>query len=217
MTKTVHNIVFDLGNVLIPVDRQRAYKKLAPFLPPDKERLLREDTPAFERLLVKPAAALESGKISFDEFQTTIKSTLGIDSNDMDFRSIYCDMFSLNEQMVGLGSELSQQYNTWLASNTSDVHYMWVLERYPEVAFYRSAALSYELGVMKPAAEFYRKAISYFNIDPRRSVFIDDLEDNVAAAIESGMIGIVFKEYDLLIPKLESLGIDIPQTGRNSS
>ena len=217
MSQTIDHIVFDLGNVLVPIERQRAYKKIEPYLPPDKKRLLREDVPAFERLLAKPAVALESGAVSFDEFQTTVKSTLGIDSNNLDFRTVYCDIFSLNRRMVELGVALSQQYNTWLASNTSDVHYMWILERFPEVAFYKSAALSYELGVMKPAVEYFQKAISYFDIDPQRSVFIDDLEDNVGAAIESGMNGIIFKEYDLLIPELESLGVKIPQTGSDFS
>jgi FMN phosphatase YigB (HAD superfamily) len=217
LTKTIENTVFDLGNVLVPVEKQRAYKKIEPYLPSDLKRLLREDTPSFELLLTEPAVALESGAISFDEFETTVKSTLGIDSNDIDFHTIYCDVFSLNRPMVELGSALSQRYNTCLASNTSEVHYEWILERFPEVAFYKAAALSYELRVMKPDIEYFRKAINLFNIDPQRSVFIDDLEENVVAAIECEMNGIVFKGYASLIPELERLGVEVPNSERGMS
>ena len=217
MSKTIDHIVFDLGNVLVPIEKQRAHDKLVQHLPPDMEKLLREDVSAFDRLLIKPTVALESGVISFSEFQMTVKSILGINSNDMDFHTVYCDIFSLNRNMVDLGVSLSQQYNTWLASNTSDVHYMWILKRFPEVAFYKAAALSFQLGVLKPATEYFRKAISLFNIDPQRSVFIDDLEENVAAAIQSGMFGIVFKGHSLLLQELERLGIEIPNVGRNAS
>ena len=212
MTKTIDNIVFDLGNVLVPVERQRAYKKIEPYLPLDKKRLMLEDPPGFEGLLAAAATAFESGFISFDEFQTSIISTLEIDHNQLDFYEAYCDVFSLDQRMVKLGTTLAGRYDSWLASNTSEVHYKWILERFPEVAFYKSAALSYELGVMKPDLDYFRKAINLFNIDPQRSVFIDDLEENVAAAIESGMNGIVFKGYSSLIPELERLGIEVPSS-----
>jgi FMN phosphatase YigB (HAD superfamily) len=209
----IENIVFDLGNVLVPVDRSHAYLKLRPYLSAEMTRLLHEDREAFEGLFREPAAALETGAIDFHHFRVTMERILVIELGDDLFRQIWCDMFSLDEEMVELGECLSGLYNTWLASNTSVVHYAWILQRFPRVAFYRGAALSYELGVMKPAEAYYEKAMVRFGIEPASSVFIDDIEENVSGAIRAGMHGIVFKNRQQLLGELESRGIVIPREG----
>lgn len=209
----IENIVFDLGNVLVPVDRAKAYFKLKPYLSAEMTRLLREDRESFEELFRRPAAALETGAIDFHQFRLTMEGILGIELGDEQFHHIWCDMFSEDEEMVALGEFLSRVYSTWLASNTSVVHYAWILERFPRVAFYRAAALSYELGVMKPADAYYEKAMVRFGIEPACSVFIDDSEENVAGAIRAGMQGIVFKNRQQLLGELQARGIAIPDEG----
>ena len=213
MTKQILNIVFDLGNVLVPVHPRRAYERLEPFLPPDKAKLLREDLPEFEKLILQYGIELECGTISFEEFQKDVKRALGVKTDDMDLRTIYCDIFTMDKGMVELGTRLADSYDVWLASNTSKAHYTWILNKFPEVEFYKSAALSYKLGVMKPAPEYFQKAIRLFGINPQESVFMDDLEDNVNAAVQAGMNGIVFRNQDLLIEELVDLGVQAPNSG----
>ncbi len=101
----------------------------------------------------------------------------------------------------------------WLASNTSRVHYEYILKMFPQVAFYKGAALSFELGVMKPALAYYRKALAKFGIPPKQAVFIDDLEENVEGAIKAGLMGIVFQDRQQLVKDLRSLGITVDATG----
>jgi FMN phosphatase YigB (HAD superfamily) len=209
----IENIVFDLGNVLVPLHREQAYLKLTPCLPPEMTRLLQEDVERFEYFFEEPAIALETGAIDFHQFRLAVGRILGIELDEEEFLEIWCDMFSVDEGMVALGESLSGPYNTWLASNTSLVHYAWIMERFPKVAFYRAAALSYELGVMKPDAAYYEKALVRFGIDPARSIFIDDREENVAGAIRAGMDGIVFKDRPRLLDELRGRGITIPDEG----
>jgi putative hydrolase of the HAD superfamily len=211
--KMIENIVFDLGNVLVPVNRRHAYVKLTPYLPPDMARLLREDVERFECLFEDPLVALETGAIDFHGFRLAVERILGIELDEDEFLEIWCDMFSVDEGMVALGESLSTTYNTWLASNTSLVHYAWIVERFPRVAFYRAAALSYELGVMKPDAAYYEKALFRLGIEPARSVFIDDRDENVSGARRAGMHGIVFKDRPRLLEELRGLGIAIPDQG----
>jgi putative hydrolase of the HAD superfamily len=206
----ITDILFDLGNVLVPVDREVAYRRLEPHLATDAARLLNEDRPAFERRLAGPISELESGRMDFPEFRRTLERRLGISLGEGEFHRIYCDIFRMNEEMVGLGERLTTRYGTWLASNTSEAHYQWILERFPRVAFYRDAALSYRLGVMKPAAKYFQMAIERFGVDPKRSVFIDDIDENVAAAVNCGLHGVLFKDYSQLVNDLQSLGVDVP-------
>ncbi|MEW6530807.1 MAG: HAD family phosphatase [Thermodesulfobacteriota bacterium] len=203
----IRDIVFDLGNVLLRVNRPTVYERLTPYLPRDRARLLREDPKAFERLFHSSIAELETGRITFDRFQDQVEEILGMHMDPEEFRFAYCDAFSLDAEMVRLGKALSVRYRTWLASNTSEADYRYILESFPQVSFYRSAALSYKLGVMKPARAYFERTIEQFGIEPKSAIFIDDLEANVQAAMQVGLHGIVFKGYPSLLVELERLGV----------
>jgi HAD superfamily hydrolase (TIGR01509 family) len=60
---------------------------------------------------------------------------------------------------------------------------------------------------MKPAEEYYEKIIEKFGLDPTRCVFIDDLPENVEAAVQAGMWGIIFTGREQLVERLRELGI----------
>jgi HAD superfamily hydrolase (TIGR01509 family) len=48
------------------------------------------------------------------------------------------------------------------------------------------------VGVKKPDARIYRRAMEWASVRPEEILFIDDLEKNVHAAIALGMQGIQF-------------------------
>jgi glucose-1-phosphatase len=207
----ITDVIFDLGNVLVPFDREIAYGRLRPHLSADKALMLERDRKRFEALLRTPAIDLETGKTDFDDFRRSVQEILDTDIEEDEFLSIWCDMFRMNEDTVALGEFLSSRYRTWLASNTSKAHYDWILDRFPRVAFYRGAALSYELGLVKPSKEYFRKTVDLFGIAGESAVFIDDLEENVASAVATGMKGIVFRDYQQLLGDLRMLGIRVPE------
>jgi glucose-1-phosphatase len=213
----ITDIIFDLGNVLVAFDWAPAYEKLVPHLPPHRARLMKEDKAAFRALFREPARALEMGKIDFSAFHQHMTSVLDAPLGEEEFREIWCNIFSMNKDMVALGRQLSEPYRTWLASNTSRAHYRWVLESFPQVFFYRDAALSFELGVMKPAAEYYERALELFGIERSRSLFIDDLTENVTGAVAAGMNGIVFRNRTELLRQLRHLGVCVPNAGEEST
>lgn len=205
------NILFDLGNVLVPVHWERAIERISPHVSPDNAALLTQGVWAFQELVRDPATALETGQIEMDKFYRTVSTILGLRLSEEEFHDIWCDIFTLDEQMVELGTWLAQTYSTWLLSNTNAAHYQWIVRRFPRVVFYRAAALSYELGVMKPDTRYYELALRQFNIKPEQSVFIDDREENVEGALRLGIRGIVFKGVPALIRELSALGIKVPE------
>jgi putative hydrolase of the HAD superfamily len=213
MNRTINHILFDLGNVLVPVDWEMAFRNLLPHLPPGRAKLLREDRQAFVDLLSEPAIALETGVTNSDQFYGAVTEILGTDLNRDDFLEIWCNIFSLDESMVSLGKSLSRDYGTWLVSNTSRIHYEYIVEKFPGVLFYKDAALSCDLGVMKPAATYYEKAVQKFGIVPSQAVFIDDLQENVEGAMRAGITGIVFRNRKQLVEELQRLGVNVRETG----
>lgn len=206
----ITDILFDLGNVLVPIDWNRAYARLVPHLPQQMVELLRTDRAAFEKTISGPCAELETGKIRFSEFYPTVSDKLGIRMSEEEFHYIWCDIFELDSEMVELGRQMAQCYGTWLVSNTSEAHYQWILDRFPEVEFYKDAALSYELGVMKPSPAYFTKAMSRFNLDPANAVFIDDIVENVEGAIRVGINGIVYRGREHMLRELMKLDVILP-------
>jgi len=206
----IRDILFDLGNVLAPFDWDIALRRLAPYLPEDRARLLATDKKGFAALFQAPSVALETGKIKFGRFQKLMEDILGVKIPRKEFHTIWCDIFRIDGAVVALGRFLSTHYRTWLVSNTSEAHYLWIKEKFPDVVFYRSAALSYELGVMKPCIDFYDKVIAKFDINPGAAVFVDDLVENVEAAIQAGMHGIIFRGAECLLRRFSELGLKVP-------
>jgi len=206
----ITDIVFDLGNVLVAVNWDKAFERLLPHLPARMAEMMTHDLPRFKRLFHGPAIQLETGRIDFTEFHRLMAGILDARLAQGEFRDIWCCVFSMDEAMVSLGKSLSRTYRTWLASNTSRAHYKSIVEKFPDVVFYRAAALSYELGVMKPAARYYRKAMDLFGINAGSALFIDDLPENVEGAIQAGLTGIVFRDRQELLAEFGNLGIELP-------
>jgi glucose-1-phosphatase len=205
----IRHILFDLGNVLIPLKWDRTYDMLEPLLAPDHAVLLRRNPNEFKQLFLTHSLALERGEIEFDEFLRLTSAIFGTELTAPEFERIWVSMFSLDEKVVELGECLSKNYGTWLVSNTSRIHYEFIITEFPRVRFYKDAALSYKFGVMKPDQEYYRKAIAQFGIDPADAVFIDDLPENVEGSVKAGMKGIVYRGYSSLLEELEDLGVDV--------
>ncbi len=207
----IADILFDLGKVLVTFDWDIALQRLLPHLTAETAREVAESKEKFTGLFREPGIALEKGQIDFEEFYHHMRNRLEISIGKEEFRYIWCDIFELDEDMVMLGRGLSRTYRTWLVSNTSRAHYRWIIEKFPRVTFYRDAALSFELGAMKPSREYYRGVIDKFGIDPARAVFIDDLPENVVGALKAGMKGIVFRGREHLVAELELMGVKVPR------
>jgi putative hydrolase of the HAD superfamily len=70
------------------------------------------------------------------------------------------------------------------------------------------------LGAMKPSPRIFEPALSLSQADPARSVFIDDLERNLAPARALGMHTIRFRSAGQLASELGDLEIGIRERGR---
>jgi len=206
----INDIMFDLGNVLVPVNWDRAFNRLAAHLPEELIQLRQTDLSAFQLLFKEPAINLEKGSIDFAKFHEIMMQELSAEIDVKEFRSIWCDIFTLDGRMADLAESLSTRYGVWLVSNTSRAHWRYIIARWPMLSFFKGAALSFELNCMKPSPEYYRKAVEMFGVDPATSVFIDDLADNVRGAVDYGMAGIVFLDREQLLADFHGLGVFEP-------
>jgi 2-haloacid dehalogenase len=78
-------------------------------------------------------------------------------------------------------------------------------ERFDFLSWFEDAVVSGEHGVVKPDRRIFEIAIRRFRIDPPRSVFVDDLAENVAAASAWGFHALHFTGAARLRAELEAL------------
>ncbi|KAF5462783.1 hypothetical protein F2P56_018764 [Juglans regia] len=64
-------------------------------------------------------------------------------------------------------------------------------------------------GKRKPDPDFYLDVLSQLEVNSENCIFIDDRLKNVEAAAEVGIVGLHFKNTNLLLQDLSSMGIDI--------
>ena len=76
------------------------------------------------------------------------------------------------------------------------------LRQYIQVAF-----SSCYVGLRKPGAAIYRRALDILGVPPERVLFIDDRQENVAGAASVGIETIHFTGATALQPQLQSLGV----------
>lgn len=70
--------------------------------------------------------------------------------------------------------------------------------------------ISSDVGYIKPEPEIYEILFERFNLIPGECVFIDDRADNIEAAINMGMSGIVFEEIGQVKKQLKRvLGVEV--------
>ena len=198
------NILFDIGNVLIKLEHDRAFKKLAKFMNPLTAMLIWAKKDEFMKDIQREQDLLETGKMTIQQFFSRLKGKIGLKMDFEQFEDAWCSMFSINEDVVRFADELSNNYKIFLLSNTNETHINHLFKEFPVFDFISGTALSHELGYLKPAPEFFNKALEKLNIKAEESVFIDDSEVNVKAASEAGITSFQFTS-------LEKLKTDMPR------
>jgi HAD superfamily hydrolase (TIGR01509 family) len=122
--------------------------------------------------------------------------------------SKWVDMFELQPQMVDLAHRLSDRYRVHLLSNIGDLHWAHLSREYGLHRIGHGALPSFVAGAMKPDAEIYAEAERRFDLDPRSTVFIDDREENVAAARSRSWQAIEHSGFHSTVSALRALGVN---------
>jgi len=208
MKKNIKNLIFDFGGVLYDIDIMKAvyeFKKIGIDLKEEKKN--------FPVIL----AELESGLISDDEFFDIVATMSNKPINkNLILDAFYSVLTGLNKESYSYLLRFRKNYNLFLLSNTSALHYEKfheeILSNPETVEFYNSFIkeyYSYQLKLRKPDIKIFDYVIKDSGVNPAETVFIDDNPENVEGAIKAGLNGFVFgketkwdefiKTFDLIL------------------
>lgn len=202
----IRNIVFDFGNVLFDLD--------LPAIGREIRRLVGDQYEAVrERLQQSGIFELyETGGLSTEEFVDAIRfagpAPLSAGQVVAAWNSIFIGMPAERFDML---LRLRRHYNVFLLSNINELHAAWIddyLLREHGISDFQSRYFdgvyySHLIRLRKPDREIYEYVLADAEILPGETLFIDDLEENVAAARTVGIQGIV-KQPDVDVATLLS-------------
>ena len=193
--------IFDIGNVILPFDFTVALRKLQQ--KSDVEHLVHAMEPV--------KFAYESGRIGRAEFLEQMRAVLHYTGTVEEFTAVWQDIFTQNPAMLDLLRRLHSNYPLYLLSNTSDLHMDYVTRIYPVFGLFKDGVYSYRAKCFKPDRRIYETALAQFGIEPGETVFIDDLQPNIATALEMGFHAIHYdyNRHDDLVSRLADLAVRI--------
>jgi putative hydrolase of the HAD superfamily len=203
-------LIFDFGNVLAHFDYRRACERFGARVGLSGEAFL-------ERVLAAGFSAIvqryERGGLSSAEFAEAVCALVGLDIPFEEFATGWSDIFWLNEPVARLVRRLKAGgFTLVLGSNTNDLHAAQFRQQFAEpLACFDSLVLSYEVGHIKPTAPFYHACAAAAGRAPADCIFIDDLAENVAGAVEAGLRGIQYRDTPSLVAELSALGVMAPE------
>jgi len=185
----IKNIVFDLGGVLITLDRSEAVNRFKKAGLTNAEELLN----AYHQRGI--FLELEEGKLSREEFYEAVRKEAGkFVSNETIEYGWMGFMKEMPEYKLIMLEELKRKgYRLYLLSNTNPVIMSWAFSSAfsPQgksiEEFFDKLYLSYQIGYTKPHPEIYRFMFNDSGMIPSESLFIDDGSANVEMGKQLGM------------------------------
>ncbi len=197
----IRAVVFDFGGVISTVDVEGFVRRIA----------ARSKKSALEigALLYgsKLPILYESGRLSSEDFFARIVALCGLRMPQDAFVRAFTEMFTPIEPTLALIRRLKGRYRLGLLSNTNEWHFRGHIATVPVFPLFDAVTLSYEVREMKPGERIYRDALAKLGLPPESCVFIDDIEENVAAARKLSMRAIRYEGHDRLMEALAELSV----------
>lgn len=200
-------IVFDIGGILeiIPEGGDPATR----FAALDEEWNARLGLPLGHLTRCVDAIVADGalGRCTYEEWCERLRASLGVSQADFDeymvaFWDIY--MGNPNEEMIAYFRALRPRYHTGILSNSFVGAREHEEERYGFTSMVNVAIYSHEEGVRKPDRAIYALICERLGARPDEIIFLDDVEQNVAAARDYGIHAIQFRDNSQAIAEIQA-------------
>ncbi len=209
MNSVAHTIIFDLGKVIVDFDHMVFCRNASLHCDLSPDEIYRK---IFHAGLEK---RFDSGALTPEAFFNAVCSALSLKIDIGLFACLWSDIFTLTPGIESLINRLKQQYRLLCLSNTNPWHFNWCRQHFKVLEAFDACILSYECHCCKPDFGIYKKALKKTDALPAMCLYIDDIADNVAAARQLNMQGIVFSSVVELEQALLDSGYLQPHTSIN--
>ena len=201
---SIKTIIFDIGGVLINIHPEKTLN----FFENVTELSINQ---LQESIIWDIYYQYEIGRLDDFQFYSAINNLFPEDKkiSEGDF---WCGWKLLLGEQTKVVNLLINYYETmpiWLLSNTNPWHiqYLKSCSEYYFHKFITGAIYSYDVGYRKPDKTIYNLTMEKIGISGEEILFIDDDQENVKAANETGINAIIYEGMEKLIASLAKFKI----------
>jgi 2-haloacid dehalogenase len=203
---TNHQVIFDLGNVLIRWDPRNLYRKI-----------FGTDIQGMEWFLAHVCNAEWNDRLDAGQsFVSAVAERIAKFPDHADLIRAYHERWfeTLGEPVaenVAVLSDLKRiGYQVHALTNWSAETFYPAQKLFPFLTWFDGVVVSGEEGLVKPDPRIYQRLLDRYRLTASSAVFIDDVHRNVEAAKGLGIKAIQFNESINLRRELQGLGIPLP-------
>ncbi|MCD8042506.1 MAG: HAD family phosphatase [Tannerellaceae bacterium] len=185
---TIKNIVFDLGGVIMTIDRDQAVKRFEEIGVKDAEKLI--DPYEQKGIFLE----VENGDMTQEEFRKALSEYTGKELSLEEVRYGWMGfVVDVPQYKLDYILDLRKNYNVYLLSNTNPYIQDWARStRFSEAGrpindYFDKMYASYELKMTKPDPEIFEYMLQDGNMNPDETLFIDDGKKNIEVATALGI------------------------------
>jgi putative hydrolase of the HAD superfamily len=199
----IRAVLFDYGMVLSGPPDAGARKRM--------EELLHADSDSFGAAYWKFRDAYDRGALTGAAYWNAVADALGqrldvatleglIDADTVHWGQP-------NEAMIAWAGALQKAgVITGILSNLGDAMEAGLRLRLPWLKDFSHTTFSHRLGIAKPDAAIYEHAAEGLGVAANEILFIDDREENIAAARAAGMSAIQYADHAMFVAELSAMG-----------
>lgn len=186
MRADIKNIIFDFGNVLLPLDIAASANAMTSLLkiPYDAYH---QEMPVFFR-------DFEIGKITEAQFIEMLKTESKQSFSDQDFANAWnAILLVIPDTTISFLETLRKKYKLYLFSNTNEAHLGYVRQNMGIAAFksfenlFEKTWYSHQIGYRKPDVAAFEFVIQDAGILPGETIFVDDGKMHIEGAAKAGL------------------------------
>lgn len=173
-------LIFDVGGVTVLHDNERLFRRLAASC---------SAADAVDRIRVAAMdPAITTGTRKVRALYEDLVRLLGYTRDWDGFVIDWSSHFAVDRGMIDCLAALAQDHRVVLFSNTNREHWDYVTTLADGALGRHEAYLSHEIHDLKPRASAFRLVASRAGLAPHRTLFVDDLAENIAAARALGFV-----------------------------
>ena len=186
----IKNLIFDLGGVLVSLDRQRCLDNFSKMLGFD-------DFGNYLNAYAQKGffAEFESGDINAAQFRDIVREhcTKEDVADEMIDQALDSFLTEVSPYKVKLLLDLKEKYNLLLLSNVNPIAWKTCCELFFKAQgvdiedVFEKLYLSYEQKTSKPGTQIYQQLIADSGIVPQETLFIDDSAANIETGRQMGL------------------------------
>lgn len=202
MTEEIRHVFFDIGGVLATNGWDHGSRQLAV----EKFGL---DAEGFASRHDALAGPLDEGTVTLSEYVKFAVFNEPRSFTEKDFIDFMYEQSVPYQETIDIARAVAVGCTYWVMTlnNESDELNRYRINKFGLDEIFDAFLSSCWLGLRKPTAAFYRRALDIAQANPAKSVFIDDREQNIIPARALGMNVIHYQSATQLQTELKKLGI----------